>query len=940
MEKTQQRIRGRVTGLVLDSIGLLARGFAKPLASADRVTNRLKVRHGHRNPRAVVSLLVVLLVCSVSTRMATARQACSPGWLPGSGVPGVNGDVNAMVMWDPDGAGPQEALLVAGGRFTVAGDVLAGSVATWNPATGSWAALGSFPGYAMVNALAVLPSGELIAGGFFRGTTGYDAFGIARWRGGAWRLVDEGPAGTVHALAVLPTGGVVAAGQFDDAGTTLLGNIARWDGTETGAWLPMGAGLAASLEDEVYALVVLPSGEVVAGGDFSVVGPVFSTNVARWDGVVWSALGQGVTGIVYSLAALPNGNLAAGGSIVRVGDIFVGGIARWNGSTWSAFASAAGLELKLGVRSIVGLAGGDMLVGGTLRFYGGASATGIARWSAANGGSWTVPGAGIGGTVLSALSMPDGGIIAAGYFTRAGNATVSNIARFDGGEPGTWATLSSGTNGDVCAFAVLPSGDLVAAGEFTSILSTPANHVAIMRGDIWSPLGLGIENPIAALAVLHGGDVAAASNRASLDPHVSGAVHRWTGSVWLPLGSQSNGRISVMAVLPNGDLIAAGGFTRMGDVAANNIARWDGVAWSPLGSGVTSPDGYGYVSALAVSPDGSLIVGGRFAHAGSIEAQTIARWNAATPGGWSPLGTEIFGGIESLLVLPNGDLIAGGDLYFRDSYYQYSIVRWDGIAWQWIRYSLGSDYPLKSLVVLPGGDLIAGGGFTFDLGRTHQGIARFAGTTWTEFNPTIDNNVRALAVMPNGDLVAGGSFSSAGNNASAHFARFPAGRSPPSIAIQPGSVFGCPSAALDLVVMASGTGPFTYRWRLQGVPVDLGANPTAGTAALVISNLQTGNAGVYDCIVSNACGSTASQTANVTIWLRADLVGGGYQGLNPDGVTDGSDFIAFINSFAVGDTSIDSLADIAGGGPDGRYPNGIIDSEDFIVFINAFVNGC
>jgi hypothetical protein len=233
-----------------------------------------------------------------------------------------------------------------------------------------------------------------------------------------------------------------------------------------------------------------------------------------------------------------------------------------------------------------------------------------------------------------------------------------------------------------------------------------------------------------------------------------------------------------------------------------------------------------------------------------------------------------------------------------------------------------------------------GGNLSFNRGFTVVGLARWDGFAWTVFEKPIDAEVRALAVLPNGALVAGGSFAIAGDSVSAHFAMYPVGKSPPSIAIQPESVFGCPSAALGLVVTASGVGPFSYHWRLQGVPVDLGANPSAGTAALVISDLQTGNAGVYDCIVSNACGSTVSQTAYVTIWLRADLVGGGYQGLNPDGITDGSDFIAFINSFAVGDTRFDRVADIAGGGPDGLYGNGIIDSEDFIAFMNAFINGC
>ena len=63
----------------------------------------------------------------------------------------------------------------------------------------------------------------------------------------------------------------------------------------------------------------------------------------------------------------------------------------------------------------------------------------------------------------------------------------------------------------------------------------------------------------------------------------------------------------------------------------------------------------------------------------------------------------------------------------------------------------------------------------------------------------------------------------------------------------------------------------------------------------------------------------------------ADIVDGG--GAAPgDGIVDGSDFVSFINSFAVGDTFVDPLADVNG--------DSVIDGNDFIEFINAFAAGC
>ena len=63
----------------------------------------------------------------------------------------------------------------------------------------------------------------------------------------------------------------------------------------------------------------------------------------------------------------------------------------------------------------------------------------------------------------------------------------------------------------------------------------------------------------------------------------------------------------------------------------------------------------------------------------------------------------------------------------------------------------------------------------------------------------------------------------------------------------------------------------------------------------------------------------------------ADIVDSG--GTAPgDGTLDGSDFIAFINSFSIGDATVDSLADL--------NFDGTIDGTDFIDFINAFGLGC
>jgi hypothetical protein len=166
----------------------------------------------------------------------------------------------------------------------------------------------------------------------------------------------------------------------------------------------------------------------------------------------------------------------------------------------------------------------------------------------------------------------------------------------------------------------------------------------------------------------------------------------------------------------------------------------------------------------------------------------------------------------------------------------------------------------------------------------------------------------------------------------------------PQITAGPTSVATCADGTITFSVTTAGTAPFTYQWRKDGSPIETATNPSATTATLTLSNITSADAASYDCIVTNACGSVTSNAAALTLAVKcsvADIVGtDGGPVQCADSTVDGSDFIAFINSFSIGDAAIDPLADIAGGGDTGEDPDGTIDGTDFIAFINAFAIGC
>jgi hypothetical protein len=314
--------------------------------------------------------------------------------------------------------------LVAGGAFTKAGGLPTNRIA--QRSGGQWLPLGSGLSNGTLNsivyALAVLPNGDLVAGGQFTSAGGVPASNLARWDGVGWSALGSGTNNVVRALVVMPNGDLIAAGSFTMAGGVPCNLVARWNGT---SWSPLGSGLTGTFFLlSADALCVLPNGDLVAAGSFTVAGGVPANGIARWNGSSWSPLGAGVQS-VQALAVLPNGQLVAGGAFLQAGGVPANCIARWNGSTWSPLGSGVGST----VNALLPLPDGQLLVAGNFDTAGGQPARRIARW---NGSSWSALGAGLGATGAgfgAALAqLPDGTVAVAGTFRTAGALVSSNVA--------------------------------------------------------------------------------------------------------------------------------------------------------------------------------------------------------------------------------------------------------------------------------------------------------------------------------------------------------------------------------------------------------------------------------------------------------------------------------------------------------------------------------
>ncbi|PYJ03931.1 MAG: hypothetical protein DME25_10885 [Verrucomicrobia bacterium] len=82
----------------------------------------------------------------------------------------------------------------------------------------------------------------------------------------------------------------------------------------------------------------------------------------------------------------------------------------------------------------------------------------------------------------------------------------------------------------------------------------------------------------------------------------------------------------------------------------------------------------------------------------------------------------------------------------------------------------------------------------------------------------------------------------------------------PGVTTGPASAARCPGQAVTFTVSASGSAPLNYQWRKNG------SNLAGATASLYsIGSVSTADAGSYDVVVGNACGTATSGAATLTV---------------------------------------------------------------------------
>lgn len=179
-----------------------------------------------------------------------------------------------------------------------------------------------------------------------------------------------------------------------------------------------------------------------------------------------------------------------------------------------------------------------------------------------------------------------------------------------------------GVLGQVNALVIQPDGKVVIGGNFTAVNGTPRWNIARLNAD---------------------GTV----DEAFANTTAAGV----------------EGEIFALALQPDGHVVAGGSFIQSGKSEAKNLVRYkpDGTVDASFGQPLGGQATNGSVLALAVQPNGKILLGGSFSMVYGQERRGVARLNPdGTVDGLKVGDNVVNGNVQAIAAAPTSEVIAGG----------------------------------------------------------------------------------------------------------------------------------------------------------------------------------------------------------------------------------------------------------------------------------------
>jgi uncharacterized delta-60 repeat protein len=452
------------------------------------------------------------------------------------------------------------------------------------------------------------------------------------------------------------------------------------------------------------------------------------------------------------------------------------------------------------------------------------------------------------------------------------------------GAGGVDASFNVSLNGSVYAATTLPSGKVWIGGAFTAVGGVSRFGLARLYPD--GSLDFTATNPISQGTVysilkqsdgklLVGGSFSVST---SSRPTYNNMVRlNIDGSVDATFTNNNpSSAVYAIAQQSDGKVMIGGGFTYLGFTTNSRyyVARLntDGTLDSTFNAGVITGSA---VNAVAVQPDGKVLVGGTFSQ---FSTYGVSRLNMArllvdgTPD-LSYLGAQGSGAsttVQSIYLQNDGKSVWAGSFSALNSFKNQTKIgrlNTDGTLDGTFAASVGANGIVYALTEDTYGNIYPGGQLISYNGITRNGVARVYsdGTldrSYNNFTNVSEPLIRCLALQNDGSIIAGGTFTSFSGVARTNLVRLYGDNYPAEITLQPQARNVQVGSNLIFSVEVSNPTAVYYQWRKDGVNI-----PGAVFSQYSVFNAQLSDAGNYSVFVSTGYGSTTSSNALLQVGL-------------------------------------------------------------------------
>ena len=740
--------------------------------------------------------------------------------------PNPDGIVNKIVV-QPDGK------ILMAGYFTVltAADGTQSShphIARINP-DGSADATFKANASDVVRALVLLSNGQIAIGGAFTAVNGEARSYVAILN--ADGTLDETFAptldGVVYAIAEQADGSLILGGSFITVSGLSRSHVVRIprSGPNAGKADPT---FDPDTNRTVLSLAVQPNGQIVIGGGFTTLtanGAYTSTRncIARVnsDGSLDQTFDPEANGAVSSIVLLPSGQMLLGGQFTslqpngNLGATQVDFLARLNadGSLDTSFI----VNPLAAVNAIAVQSDGKVLIGGTFSQIDPQNSTSSAQIVFAarvnTDGSLDPTFAPTPNQAVNAIAVQqDGNILLGGYFTSLvsvfSNApTPRNYIARVASDGSVDATMSPDAVGGVRASIQLANGQFVIGGTFLSVGGTTQRFLARINanGSLDTTFAPNLNGSVATIVQQSDGKLLVGGSFTYVDGIQRSYLARINpdGSLDGPFNPNPDGTIALLALQSNGQILVSGNFSSFVPngatvgVGINAFARLntDGTVDTTF---VPNPAG-GPVYAIAVQSDGKIVIGGEFASVGGISRGYIARILSSGALDSASFNPECDAPVYALAIQTDGKILAGGtfnavapmtgvantgNTTFTDAgnntvtiptkqgqnvttpIYINHLARFDTDGSLDATFFPDPSATVLSLAVQSDGKILVGGVYTSfaqngaTTGVIRNYIARIGtdGTLDATFNPNANAQVDTTSILSNGTILIGGDF--------------------------------------------------------------------------------------------------------------------------------------------------------------------------------------